>query len=599
MAIVYYGLMKQSLRLLAYFLAAGIAAPALANTSTPAPSTPPSSAKNLREAVRAEDAKSQLDAELFYELLLGEMYAYRGEATTSVELLLDAARRSGDEKVYQRAAQIALLSRSAQKAGMVAQAWKSAYPNSRQASRYMLQVLLSTNHGEETGELLKQEIAHANPDDKLELIRAIPSIYRRVSDRAAATTIVRSALAPELENPATGPDAWAAIGAMELAADNKDAALAAARKALTLDANNKSAAKLATDLASAGVPGAESLVTSYLSQSNNADAHLAYARSLMNSDRLVEAQEQLNQATQLNPDSADAWILKAALEAQLKQYAEADVSLLKLDTLIDKFPSAALQREVRIQSLMLREQMAEAQKKWPEADQWADEIAKAGNVPLSTLRKASVRMQQGQYEEANALLEQLPENNPGEIRTKFSAQVQLQKTAKNYAKALEVQNKLVALSPNDPDALYEQAMLAERMNDMVQAESILRKLITIAPDNQHAYNALGYSLADRGLQLDEAKTLIEKALSLAPGDPFITDSLGWVEYKQGNLEKAATLLEQAYTQQPDAEIGAHLAEVWWKQGKTQSAEELLRVALKDSPGNAVVLKTFKLLGIQP
>ena len=591
--------MKQSLRLLAYFLAAGIAAPALANPSTPAPSAPPANAKNLREAVRAENAKSQLDAELFYELLLGEMYAYRGEATTSVELLLDAARRSGDEKVYQRAAQIALLSRSAQKAGMVAQAWKGAHPNSRQASRYMLQVLLSTNHGEETGELLKQEIAHANPDDKLELIRAIPSIYRRVTDRAAATAIVRSALTPELENPATGPDAWAAIGAMELAADKKPEALTAARKALSLNPNNKAAAKLATDLATAGVPGAESLVTSYLQQSNNADAHLAYARSLMNTDRLTEAQAQLNQATQINPDSADAWILKAALEAQLKQYAEADVSLLKLDTLIDKFPSAVLQREVRIQSLMLREQMAEAQKKWPEADQWANEIAKAGNVPLSTLRKASVRMQQGQYDEATALLEQLPEGNPGEVRTKLSAQVQLQKTAKNYTKALELQSKLVSLLPNDPDALYEQAMLAERIDDMPQAETLLRKLIAQSPDYHHAYNALGYSLADRGLKLDEAKTLVEKALSLAPGDPFITDSLGWVEYKLGHLEKAAALLEQAYTQQPDAEIAAHLAEVWWKQGKTKSAEDLLRVALKDSPNNTVVLKTFKLLGIQP
>ena len=103
--------MKQSLRLLAYFLAAGIAAPALANSNARAPGAPPSGHKNLLEAVRAEEAQSQLDAELFYELLLGEMYAYRGEASTSVELLLDAARRSGDEKVYQRAAQIALLSR--------------------------------------------------------------------------------------------------------------------------------------------------------------------------------------------------------------------------------------------------------------------------------------------------------------------------------------------------------------------------------------------------------------------------------------------------------------------------------------------------------
>jgi Flp pilus assembly protein TadD len=142
-------------------------------------------------------------------------------------------------------------------------------------------------------------------------------------------------------------------------------------------------------------------------------------------------------------------------------------------------------------------------------------------------------------------------------------------------------------------------MLAERMNNMELAETQLRRLIELQPDFHHAYNALGYSLADRGLKLDEAKSLIEKALSMSPGDPFITDSLGWVEFKLGNLERAAELLEQAYTKQPDAEIGAHLAEVWWKQGKTRPAEELLRTVLKTAPNNDMVKKTFERLGIKP
>ena len=128
--------MKQALRNVAYFLAAGLAVPAWAHSSPP-----PSAAVKLSDlaaAERVERETSLLNAEMFYLLLLGEMYAYQGDATTSVELLLDAARRTGDEKVYQRAAQIALLSRSAQKAGMVAKAWKEAHPQSRQASRYLL-----------------------------------------------------------------------------------------------------------------------------------------------------------------------------------------------------------------------------------------------------------------------------------------------------------------------------------------------------------------------------------------------------------------------------------------------------------------------------
>ena len=588
--------MKHSLRFATYCLAAGLSSVVVAAPASPKANAP-SAARQT--AAQTHDAQTALDAELFYELLLGEMYAYRGEAGPSVELLLDAARRSGDNQVYQRAAQIALLSRSAQQATMVAKAWKEALPESRQASRYLLQVLLSTNHGEETGPLLKQEIAMAKPEEKLEFIRALPSIYRRLSDPVLATKITRDALASELENPVTGPDAWAAIGTMELAADNKAAALSAARKALSLNADNQSAAKLAANLVSAGVPDAESLVQEFLSKSSSAEAHITYARSLMNSERYSEAQTQLARATQLSPENPDAWMLKAALEAQMKQYPEADVSLLKLDTLIDKFPSEVLQREVRIQSLMLREQMAEAQKKWDEAERWADEIGKAGNTPLATLRKASVRMQQGKYQEAEALLEQLPEGTDNDRRTKLSAQVQLQKTAKNVAKALALQGQLVAISPNEPSALYEQAMLAERLDDMAQAETLLRKLIATYPDFHHAYNALGYLLADRGLKLDEAKSLIEKALSAAPGDPFITDSLAWAEFKLGNHGRAAELLEQAYAKQPDAEIGAHLAEVWWAQGNKTQAEALIRTSLQDAPDNPAVLKAMQRMGLTP
>lgn len=601
--------MKQTLRLLAYGLAASLCSPLLA---APAPSKPAPAGEHKAEqksgqqnpqglaaAERQESAQTELDAELFYELLLGEMYAYRGEAAPSVELLLDAARRSGDAKVYQRAAQVALLSRSAEQATMVARAWKDAYPQSSQANRFLLQVLLATNQGEATRAVLKQEIANTPTEEKREFIQALPRIYSRLGNRTLAASIVRDALAPELENPATGGDAWVAIGRVELAAGEKLPALESTRRAMAIDADNEGAARLAADLVNEGVGDAEPLVKTYLEKTSSAQAHLAYARSLMNAQREDEALQQVRRAAELDPESPDAWMLKAIIEAQTKQYAEADMSLLKLDTLVPKLPSSVLQREVRIQSLMLREQMAEAQKKWDEAEQWARQIGEAGNQPLSTLRLASIRMQQGRYDEAGELLDKLPQDTPSDMRTKLAAQVQLQKTAKNYARALALQSRLVDMSPNDYDALYEQAMLAERMNDIGQMESLLRQLIARKSDYYHAYNALGYSLADRGLKLDEAKALIETALKMSPGDPMIIDSLGWVEYKLGNNERAAQLLEEAYTKVSDPEIGSHLAQVWWSQGKRQAAESLLHTVLKDAPGNEELLKTFQKLGLKP
>ena len=88
--------------------------------------------------------------------------------------------------------------------------------------------------------------------------------------------------------------------------------------------------------------------------------------------------------------------------------------------------------------------------------------------------------------------------------------------------------------PGDVDLLYEQSMMAEKLNRLDEMERLLRKVIELKPDHHHAYNALGYSLAERNQRLPEAKQLIQKALELSPGEPFITDSLGWVEYRLGN-----------------------------------------------------------------
>ena len=120
--------------------------------------------------------------------------------------------------------------------------------------------------------------------------------------------------------------------------------------------------------------------------------------------------------------------------------------------------------------------------------------------------------------------------------------------------------------PDDVDLLYEQSMMAEKLNRLDEMERLLRKVIELKPDHHHAYNALGYSLAERNLRLPEAKQLIQKALELSPGEPFITDSLGWVEYRLGNRDEALRLLRGAYQSRPDPEIAAHLGEVLWVVG---------------------------------
>ena len=130
-------------------------------------------------------------------------------------------------------------------------------------------------------------------------------------------------------------------------------------------------------------------------------------------------------------------------------------------------------------------------------------------------------------------------------------------------------------------------------------ERLLRLVIGLKPDSPHAHNALGYSLADRKLRLPEARELVQRALALAPGDPFITDSLGWIEFRLGNLPEAARLLRQAYAARPDPEIGAHLGEVLWALGQQDEARRVWREARARDASNDVLLETLKRLRAEP
>ncbi|MEZ0316210.1 MAG: tetratricopeptide repeat protein, partial [Methylophilaceae bacterium] len=146
---------------------------------------------------------------------------------------------------------------------------------------------------------------------------------------------------------------------------------------------------------------------------------------------------------------------------------------------------------------------------------------------------------------------------------------------------------------NTPDIIYDFAMAAERVGQIEVSERELRKVILIKPDFAQAYNALGYSLADRNQKLDEANKLIEKALYLSPNDHYILDSMGWVKYRLGKLDQAADYLQRAYSTQSDPEIAAHLGEVLWQQGKHDEAQQTWEDALRAYPDNEVLINTSK------
>ena len=142
-------------------------------------------------------------------------------------------------------------------------------------------------------------------------------------------------------------------------------------------------------------------------------------------------------------------------------------------------------------------------------------------------------------------------------------------------------------------------MLCEKLGRFDQMESLLRGIMKVKPNDAHAFNALGYSLADRKIRLDEARELILKAVQLAPRDPFIQDSLGWLEYRVGNTTEAVRILEAAFKARPDAEIAAHLGEVYWVLGQKDKAGTIWREGLMLKSDNETLLETLKQFKFKP
>jgi tetratricopeptide (TPR) repeat protein len=211
------------------------------------------------------------------------------------------------------------------------------------------------------------------------------------------------------------------------------------------------------------------------------------------------------------------------------------------------------------------------------------------------MRTANALAKQGKLDEARAYLKRVEAGNDGEQVQLIVAEAQLLREANRPRDAYDMLGQALQKDPDQPELLYDFALTAEKLERFDVLESNLRKLIQVRPDHAHAYNALGYSFAERNLRLPEAKKLIERALELAPEDYYIVDSLGWVLYRQGDLKGAAAQLRRAYGARPDAEIGAHLGEVLWVMGERTEADRVWKESLDVSPENETLLKTIKRL----
>jgi tetratricopeptide (TPR) repeat protein len=557
-------------------------------------------AQTAESSAEAEStAPTPLDAELFYQLLLGEINARGEEAVAGYSLILDAARKTNDASLYQRAVDIAFQSRSGDSALQAARAWKQAQPESREANRYVLQILIALNRVADTADALKSDIALAPASDRGSVLASIPRLYARVSDKKQAAAIVEQSLAPYLASNQLGPAAWSSVGRMRMAAGDVAGAVDAARRGQELNPRAEGPALLALELMDPKQPQAEVLVRRYIEGRPLPELRMGYARALLDAQRYAEATQQLKVITAERPQFAEAWLVQGTLQVQDNQLEAAESSLKRYVELAKDQPASTERSRAMAQAYLSLSQIAEKRKDYAMAGAWLDRIDDSQDLVAAQNRRASLLARQGKLDEGRKLLRSLPERNPGDARNKLMAEVQLLRDNKQYKVAHDLLADAAARDPKDTELLYDQAMLAEKLGNNAEMERLLRLVIAAKPDYHHAYNALGYSLAERNQRLPEARQLIQKALEFAPGDPFISDSLGWVEFRMGNRAEALRILDTAYKSRPDPEIAAHLGEVLWAIGQRDRAQAIWKEGLLLNNENETLQETLKRLRVKP
>jgi tetratricopeptide (TPR) repeat protein len=534
-----------------------------------------------KPATRPALPEIELSAELMYKMMLAEVALQRGQPHIAATAYLELARETRDPRVAQRATEIAWNARFMDAATEAAGIWLQGTPGNARA-RQVLGALLANQQKVDAARGHFEQWLASDPENVGQSFLQLSTLLARNKDRKAVVELVRG-LAQRYPKV---PEARLAVAQAAWNAGDQALALEESSAALKLKPEWELAALFrAQALQRRSNDEALAFLSDYLAKHPDAkDARLNYARLLVTNKRHADARKQFELLVQQFPQNPDVTMAVAVLAMQAADYDAAETQLKRALELSYGEPDI-----VRV----YLGQINEERKRFDEALKWYASVEQGEQYVNAQARYAGVLAKQGRLAEARKHLQQASASGPQQRVQLTQAEAQLLRDANAYTEAFELLGEALQKMPDYPDLLYDHAMAAEKVDRLDVLEKNLRKLIQLRPDHAHAYNALGYTLADRSERLTEARELIEKALTLAPDDAFIMDSMGWVLYKLGQQRDALEHLHRAYTMRPDAEIAAHLGEVLWSTGQQEQARKIWSEALKEHGSNEALQNTVK------
>ncbi|MFP5350525.1 MAG: tetratricopeptide repeat protein [Gammaproteobacteria bacterium] len=533
-----------------------------------------------------QEPAAELDAEVLYDVLLGEIAGQRGRIDIASEALARAARRTRDPRLAERATLAAVYAKQYREALKTAQLWVELRPTSADAREALAGVLLELDRLEDARAEFQQILQLEKSQAAVEAsYMRIAAVLGRVANRSAALDIMQGLV----KQNAQAPVAHYALAHLAVRAGELDVAGAAIDRALALKPEWQDAAlfKARILVSQKDMLKAQQFYEDFLRKQPSAtNVRLHYARFLIDQKQWEKARDEFKRVATEMPDDADAVYAVGLLALQTNRMDEAETFLKR----------ALALRPRNDQARVYLGQVVEASKRYAEAARWYKEVEPGESYFEAQTRLAIVMARQNNIAGARAHLHAIqPENEQQRVQL-LLAEEQILRDAKQYREALEVLNEGLKQLPDDKDLLYARALVAEKLDMLTLVEADLRAILKKDPKNVNALNALGYTLADRTDRYTEAQEFLTQALELKPDDPFVLDSMGWLQYRLGNNAEAIRLLKRALAIRSDAEIAAHLGEVLWVTGDRHEAESVWTRALKDTPDNEAlrgVIQKFK------
>jgi tetratricopeptide (TPR) repeat protein len=532
------------------------------------------------QAQRSDLPERPLDSDLLYKFLLAEIAVQHGNNQVAAQTYLEMARSTRDPRIARRATEVALYGRYTDVALEAAKLWLATEQDSTAARQTLAALYVNTNNLQAAKPLLQQMLA-ADGDAIGQSLAQLYPLLGKHADKNAVLALIKELT----KSYGARPEAHLALAEASLAANKYDAALAEIREGMRLRPDWEAGA-----LFQAQVLNRESRVkaldflNAFLAAHPKAqEVRLGYARQLINDKKFLEARAEFQRLLDDNPNNGDIAVTVALLSVQMSDLEVAETQLKRVLEMDYKDPDS-----VRFHLGQINEE----RKRYDEAAKWYLSVELGEQYVLAHSHYAFMLAKQGKLAEAREHLRALDPQNDAQRVQITQSEAQLMREAKDFQESFAILKKALDGQPDQPELLYDVALAAEKLDRLDIVETNLRRLIVLKPDHAQAYNALGYTLADRTDRLTEARGYIEKALTLAPEDPFILDSMGWVEYRLGHVSQGLQYLERAFQQRPDPEIAAHLGEVLWAKGDKPGAEKIWRDALRDNPENDELQKVI-------